>query len=153
MTAADVICLTRSLWIVMERKVIGMSDVFLLNESEKELVEFIGQYQYLLMKDVPYFIKSTYYRTRLQRLIKSKVIRKYKKYLALSINGRAYMESIGKPVSIKTEYRQKQINRIEFTSHFAAMFHNNKTVTFTPSTQLKDKMEYTEKSLRFIRSN
>jgi len=130
-----------------------MSTVIVLNKEEQELVKFIGKYQYLEMKDIKHFIKSTYYRVRINKLIQNKVLRKYKHYLALSTNGREYMKSIGEAVPEKTEYRTRFMERVFFISHLSAMWHNNKKVSFTPSKEIKDKEELTKYSRRFIRSN
>ena len=130
-----------------------MSTVIVLNKEEQELVEFISKYQYLDMKDVKYFIKSTYYRVRINKLIQNRVLRKYKHYLALSTNGRAYMKSIGEAVAEKTEYRAGFMERVFFISHLAAMWHNNTKVSFIPSKDIKEKEEITQYSRRFIRSN
>ena len=126
-----------------------MSTVIVLNKEEQELVKFIGKYQYLEMKD----IKSTYYRVRINKLIQNRVLRKYKHYLALSTNGREYMKSIGEAVPEKTEYRTRFMERVFFISHLSAMWHNNKTVSFILSKEIKDKEEITKYSRRFIRSN
>lgn len=118
-----------------------MSTVIVLNKEEQELVKFIGKYQYLDMKDVRYFLKSTYYRVRISKLIQNRVLRRYKHYLVLSTNGRAYMKSIGEDIPEKTEYRTRFMERVFFISHLSAIWHNNKKVTFTPSKEIKDKRE------------
>ena len=132
--------------------VIDIQDLLLLDKNEKDLVEFIGKFQYILGKDAQYFFSSTYYPKRIQKLVQSKVLKRYNRHLILSTNGRAYLKSEGKPVITKIEYRKQYAERIKFISHIAAMFHNNKKVTFIPSVQIKDKEAFTEKSRRFIRS-
>ena len=127
-----------------------MSGLLFLKENEKKLLEFIGKYQYIYGKDLQYFYPVTYYQKRVQKLVEANVLRRCGRYLALSINGREYLKAENKPFISRVEYRKDYAKRVKFISHLAAIFNNNESVEFIPSTKIKDKSIYTEKSRRFV---
>ena len=50
---------------------------------------------------------------------------------------------------IKRNYNQKYIERLKTISHIAAIYHNNNSIVFTPSFEIKDNV-YTESSRKYI---
>ena len=127
--------------------------LWLFDEDEKKMIEHIGQYKYLRVTDIPYFLNIKYYHKRIQKLIRNQILRRYKKYIILGQEGIAYMEQIGRPVPNKRIYKEQYIQRISFISHLDIIIGNNRIVKFKPSILLKDKAVYTETSLRYIRNN
>lgn len=121
-----------------------------VKDSERELLEFIGKYQYVYIADLKYFFTGTYYHKRIQKLVQAKILRRCGRCLALSTNGRRYLKEKGIFYIPRIEYRKNCVGRVKFISHLAAMYRNNQTIKFIPSTQIKDKKIYTEKSRKFV---
>lgn len=129
--------------------VITIKSIFPSNESEINLVKFIGRYQYLLSKDAMYLFDDTYHLKRITNLVKNGIIRRYKKYLVLAEDGYNFMKILGQP-TVPLVYQEKYANRLKYISHLAAIYYKSKFITFTPSFNIKDKTAYTETSRKYI---
>ena len=128
---------------------IKITNIFPKNKNELDLVKFIGLYQYISSKDIQYFFNDTYYPKRISRLIKNKILRRYKKYLVLAKNGYTYLNLINQETT-PLSYQKKYTDRLKFISHLVAMYHKNKYISFTPSFKIKNKTVFTESSRKYI---
>jgi hypothetical protein len=129
--------------------VIKIKSIFPTNENEKRLVQFIGRYQYISSKDTGYFFNDTYYPKRITRLVKNNILRRYQKYLVLGDDGYNFMKILGQH-TVPLVYQKKYADRLKFMSHLAALYNNDKQITFTPSFEIKDKTAFTESSRKYI---
>jgi hypothetical protein len=129
--------------------VIKIKSIFPTNENEKRLIQFIGRYQYISSKDTGYFFNDTYYPKRITRLVKNNILRRYQKYLVLGDDGYNFMRILGQH-TVPLVYQKKYADRLKFMSHLAALYNNDKQITFTPSFEIKDKTAFTESSRKYI---
>ncbi len=120
------------------------------NEDEISLIKFIAKYQCLNVSDVKYFFNSSrYYRNRIKTLIDKNFLRKIKWVLVLGKSGIQYAKLLNLEYN-KLNKNQKYRERLLRLSNIAAFYHNCKTVNFTPSFAIKDKMVFTTTARRFI---
>ena len=127
-----------------------MGKMFLKNENELDLIEFVYKYQYISVKDVIYFFNSkSYYKKRITNLVKLKYLRRYKNSLVLGEQGTQLMKLLGNETK-RLNYDKKYIDRLKYVSHLGAFYHNCPFTKFIPSFQMKDKEKYTITSRRFI---
>ncbi len=52
--------------------------------------------------------------------------------------GSDFLKTLGQS-TVPLRYQEKYANRLKFISHLAAIYHNNKQISFTPSFEIKDK--------------
>lgn len=126
-----------------------IKSIFPTNESEQNLVRFIGRYQYLSSKDLQYFFDNTYYPKRIKRLIDNNILRRYKKNLILGENGYDFLKVLGQN-AVPLRYQKKYADRLKYISHLAAIYNNEKHIIFKPSFEIKDKNVFTESSRKYI---
>ncbi len=114
------------------------------------MIKFIAKYQYLNVSDAKYFFDSSrYYRNRIKTLIDKKFLRKIKWILVLGESGIQYAKLLNFEYN-KLNKNKKYRERLLKLSNIAAFYHNCKTVNFTPSFAIKDKMVFTTTGRRFI---
>lgn len=128
---------------------IYIKSIFPTNKNEQDLVKFIGRYQYLSIKDVSYFFHDTYYPKRITRLVKNGILRRYNKNLVLAEDGYNFMKILEQP-TVPLRYQKKYVDRLKFMSHLAALYYQDKTISFTPSFEIKEKTAFTESSRKYI---
>lgn len=128
---------------------IEIKSIFPTNENEKNLVRFIGRYQYISSKDVQYFFNDTYYPKRITKLIKNGIIRRYKKYLVLADDGYNFMKILEQH-TVPLVYQKKYADRLKFMSHLSALYNKYEYITFIPSFEIKEKTAFTESSRKYI---
>lgn len=120
------------------------------NNEEISLIKFIAKYQYLNIKDVPYFFSAKRYsRNRIRSLIDKKLLRKSKQSLVLDNFGIEYSKLFGFEYNtLNTNPKHKE--RLLRLSNIAAFYNNSNTIKFIPSFALKDKDIITLAARRYI---
>ena len=135
--------------LLYERLVIKIRSIFPTNINEINLVKFIGRYQYISNNDVQYFFNNTYYPKRIKRLVDNNILRRYNRYLVLGDNGYNFIKVLGEN-AVQLKYDKKYADRLKYISHIAAIYNNEKHITFLPSFEIKDKTAFTESSRKYI---
>lgn len=120
------------------------------NEEEISLLKFIAKYQYINTNDTKYFFESkTYYKKRITHLIEIKYLKRVKYDLVLDEVGISYVKQKNFQYNMRNR-NKKYLPRLQYISHIAAMFYNNKTIKYIPSFSMKDKEIFTITARKYI---
>ena len=120
------------------------------NDEEKELLQFIGRYQYLNGNNVKYFFKTQkYYRKRITNLVSRNFLKRIKLDLILDDAGIKYLKMIGAEYN-KLNRDKRYVPRLLYLSNIGAFYNKCETVKFIPSFEMKDRKIYTTTSRKYI---
>lgn len=120
-----------------------------LNDDDIKVLKFLSKYKMLKVEDASLIYKTKrYYRARINRLINTKYVKRYKNYIIIDKNGRKVLNEVGTSY-IKNIKNESYMERLRNIASIASITIDS-NIEFIPSWDIKEKDRYTETARRYI---
>lgn len=120
-----------------------------LKDEDIKVLEFLSKYKILKIEDASYIYKrKRYYRQRINRLIDSEYVKRYKSYVIIDRRGRKYLGKSGTSY-IKNMDNKAYMERLKEIASIATITINS-NIEFVPSWDIKERDKFTETARRYI---
>lgn len=120
-----------------------------LTEKDLKVLKFISKYHMIKVEDTSLIYKTKrYYRTRINKLIDTKYVKKYKNYIVIDKNGRRALNVVGTSY-LKNIQNESYMGRLRNVASIATISIDS-NVKFIPSWDIKEKEKYTEVARKYI---
>ena len=120
-----------------------------LTQQDLKVLKFISKFHMIKVEDASLIYKTKrYYRTRINKLINTKYVKKYKNYIVIDKNGRKVLNEVGTSY-LKNIQNESYMERLRNVASIATITIDS-NVKFIPSWNIKEKEKYTEVARKYI---